>query len=1082
MTSITFIYTAQNKQYDIPIYELDTKSSILLRLASRISTLSKYIFIYDGLPVEFDTNQEYRFINILDYLFQNNLSFEDIYDILAKDSILEQQNLDLYNDILLPHVSYLSTLDTDIDQAFVILLVNDSITKTDAFEQDIDIESLYNDKIYKDILKNVESVQTEAKKQETTFDKFINTVAIAYTQFQVESVKYEALMEVKVSLNQVFNMIKLLPDIPFCTMSNIFKIYNNFSVPDESWHITTDDIIYIKVKEGDATFRNVIMGLSGSILKIFIHTSNDISKEESLSNVLRIIPDLEYTNVDISANNLIGNYEIPTLSFNNYLLTDIILNDPNFSSFITVDETRDLNKKNNSLFGYYSTGTTTEYLSFNMIPRLSDTNTPYIRVHVNCNSVNILEKFQDVLGKLLTLYKDQEESLFAFYKKYIPDFILETTILPIIPKKVTLKTVAPEIFINGYSTRCSVKPDIIPDDNISQYNNVMIFPNKDSSLKQRNYVCKNGYYPGIRPNPLENSDKVPYLPCCYKKDYSNEKGSLYRHYFYDEELKTKNTKQQNIINTVKLVGENIFGVLPTELNKTFSIFDIDYDTRYLRVGVKNSSYTLIQCILTALSLDTTIEDVIEQITRSEYISISKQEMYDYTNGQIKATIRDTNQYFNGRLFGSVLEIYFQCNVYIFTKDGTLLLPRSYQGYYKNKLRYEKSVYIYESWGSKSDNVKEPRYELVINTKDNDTIPSISSVTKVFDAQHSLVKNTQKYYKQILNYKVYSDKYTPFTLNSQEIVIKSQYIDKYGKCRYVNIVHKGKKGVFITDPCQPLLVKNVQYKIRKMNVSDILDFNWEIIEQSIVYDTVKQVTCLVANSTVSIPVVDTAPINDIPVVNSIKYIDSNTSGFESYLKHKRIARYVKEYTYWLYSTHVETKGPISVENFARKYLSINKDFVYDYIPSNFTVNNSGIMNNKKIIVKSQACLDKLIYNLKLWIYNNPKKIREYHTYKTIPSYYLDITDYDKYPNQLLVFGADNISKIEQLSEVYTSPNSSIKTRYFLYYNNTINIAYNVTDLSLFSNNTIYVNNKKIQEGQDRDVYILENNNTYTVLNF
>ena len=116
-----------------------------------------------------------------------------------------------------------------------------------------------------------------------------------------------------------------------------------------------------------------------------------------------------------------------------------------------------------------------------------------------------------------------------------------------------LRNIDPDVFNANYTRKCIHPPTYIEEDevqeNINNGKKVMMFPKeitKDSIPK--NYICNyDDYkYPGLRNNPFDNAKIFPFIPCCYKKDQSQIKGSRYRNYYFDEPVAEKDMKQQGI--------------------------------------------------------------------------------------------------------------------------------------------------------------------------------------------------------------------------------------------------------------------------------------------------------------------------------------------------------------------------------------------------------------------------------------------------------------------------------------------------------------------------------------------------------
>ena len=174
---------------------------------------------------------------------------------------------------------------------------------------------------------------------------------------------------------------------------------------------------------------------------------------------------------------------------------------------------------------------------------------------------------------------------------------------------------------------------------------VMVYPKEEiNGIIPRNYVCDHpkDIYPSIRDNPLSNNDIVPYLPCCYPKNHEDKPGSIYRHYYYEEELKVKEDKsQQDIIVTYKFAPKDQYGKLPEDIEKILNIFKKSDKFTFVRKGVSDSPSSFLECVVEGMYEETKflkkndterreyIINTRKKMSSYSYAATAKQEMYDY---------------------------------------------------------------------------------------------------------------------------------------------------------------------------------------------------------------------------------------------------------------------------------------------------------------------------------------------------------------------------------------------------------------------------------------------------------------------
>ena len=249
-------------------------------------------------------------------------------------------------------------------------------------------------------------------------------------------------------------------------------------------------------------------------------------------------------------------------------------------------------------------------------------------------------------------------------------------------------------------------------------------------------------------------------------------------------------------------------------------------------------------------------------------------------------------------------------------------------------------------------------------------------------------------------------------------IISQLIDSYGKTRRLNIEFKKHIICLITNPIQPInIIETTSKLITKtpLNIAMIFikELNIELKYQTTVDKKTIELNGILGNVQVSIPIEETNILDNIPEQkdNQSFTINSQSSILEQYNKNKKLARYLMEYTIWMYSKYLNkdthTHGVKTLGIFAKTLFKIDPKFKYGYVSKAFKVDNSSLGKNNLIIVHNLDTLKRLIYFLKLCCQRNLGDVLNYHKRVFIQNYYVDITDFTQHPNQVILFGEESI---------------------------------------------------------------------------
>jgi len=743
------------------------------------------------------------------------------------------------------------------------------------------------------------------------------------------------------------------------------------------------------------------------------------------------------------------------LRMNTYVFSDLVMNNSLFSSLISIDESLKATKKKaestqpwlHILFNHPKTGRITagiyqlnsdgsdpnlkEYENENVIDR----GDPYIRIRVNGRDDKSITLFKGMMSKYFDLYNENWEEIVNFYKQYIPDFgnVGEDSDIKETKKKKTSQ-VAPGVYIEGYSRYCPVDrmPIVLNEKEARDNENVMVFPREkkdwkipfpSDGAKKRYYTCTNPDYPypGLRENILKNKDEYPYVPCCFKINQKEKKGSLYRKYFFEEEIhRAKDKKQQDLILTNKILDADVYGKLPSELRNFFDVLDSSSESEYLRHGVPRNKDSFLKCI--EKSIDKKISR--EKLSKPEVAVLAKQCLYDMDVSQISKNILNPDVYLDPKKYVQLIETYLDCNIILFDSRG-LIFPRSLQGYY-NSEKKGKYILIYEHFGSEADKAEYPQCEIIgkWNKRDNVYLLNFESDDKIIRELKKIISESRKEWTltDIIDNVV-------FNLNKVESGIQGQVIDYYGKTRRVDVIWNKDKITLLTSPIAPLQVEEISGDINVNLVSPNVCLKFmKDIGGRLLYKTLDigdenrclELNFLVGNVLVNVPIDGSKVDLKIEKRYKLHYIleKSDTSAIQTYNRNKRIARYITEYIIWLFSNWLyekeitdDSKLKDSIfEKFINSSLVVNPDFKYSdgEIPITFS-KESPLMYKKKLVLNSPELLKRIVYVLKLYSKSDPKNFFSYRERTRISQYYLDITDFDVKKGQVILQGSEIVER-------------------------------------------------------------------------
>ena len=584
----------------------------------------------------------------------------------------------------------------------------------------------------------------------------------------------------------------------------------------------------------------------------------------------------------------------------------------------------------------------------------------------------------------------------------------------------------------------------------------MIYPENNKYTKQLNLICdfeknkdensKLYIFPGLRENIYDGSNKlINHIPCCFK-NVQLIPGEIDKY-----NISTKDTNENsNIIKTKKTCNFGQLGFLVENLDNLFRILDIS-DNNYYRLGssqigrtfTDNDINSFISCLILSLypdieknSMEKTtlmIKEDIKNNLLNDTISynVCKQQCYDMDKNEIISYFDEySDKYIDPKLFYRIFEIYFDCNIILLSdgidQNGTILIPRYSDNFIYEKYNVTKKfVIIYEHMGGESEYLKFPRCELIVSTRDE------------FRLNRDFDYDKDEIIKKII--KIYINFIKSFSLNTRikmisqslfkfdNIELLHQVIDNSGKTRIIRMKYKDLKFDIITEPIPPLNLNDKKFnlsdiiKLDEKNAFNILTLfnskiNKIIINESnkivMFYFEYKGVTLSIPTNYISYSEkysIYTSEKNNIIYDMNMKETDI----IEKYNKNKKIARYLREYTIWLFSRYINSINIKNVEDeniifFSDNYFKIVPNINYDdFIPNiNFDQNNK-IFDGKSILVQNEEIKLRLIYSLRIACKREYNKVLNYHKMVHIVYYYLDLGDFDLVQTQLLLYKKKSI---------------------------------------------------------------------------
>jgi len=943
------------------------------------------------------------------------------------------------------------------------------------------------DKLYKEIILNKKDAQKIRKEFSQERIKYINSKLILKS-LNIDEI--ELFERIKLTTDVPFicinsfikNLKSFIPPDEFFENNepdilNVFVFNKKFSTEENSKNPNSYSILKISRNINDIEIQ------IDSKIDDF-NKNEDVLEEVIIERVVRslnineLIPKIE---VEIIPQYEKGEFYVAFPKLSRIVLQDIIMIDLFISKMFAVNEfITTFNKRGGVSMAYLPSNNgikndiTTCTLSNNIV---SSFNKRYVRTlkfgtifaNISFKTKNkyTLSILKECIAHLFNMYKKTGEDVEEVYKKIDCNFSDDKKIIEkkefekTKEKTYKLKDYLPQIFVADYSANCGKTPNIIEDEEEAKERleeegegRIMKYP-LFGEFDSYYYACDNHKehkYPGLKQTNISEY----LLPCCFKKDQTeDESKKTPLRYIYEndkdwkeklEEEETKEfekTKKIKIYTTTRVMKVGNVGLLGPTINKLFNY--IDNQNKYYRCGVNIGINSCIEAILRATSsikLDKMTksrrEDELMKYRQNLESVILKgggaQNTYSHSLLSLQNILRDSNKFLDVRLFSSALQDLFNCYIVLLkvskkNPNGELISPYFINNLYliTGKRDYRYTVILYETTGTRIDNLQYPHYEFICKY---DTEKKKSSSN--FSSKDSMIQNL---------FKVYDNMYMKFSkeLNTKirgnpfETSIKSQKQDSFGKIKIITFVD----GVnILIQPIDsiptnlPTMTENITTQLKPIPYEKAIKFlenegiNIKNVEVVFVKDNAIGIKCNKNDIDFYIPIIPTSEyaFNNVSYSSISPSFIMDVNALDTFSLREKAARCLFSLCLYLFSKYIKNKS-IKDDDLLQTILDFKRDIIEvdenikedDYSKINRNIQNNKMIINNKILLNSKDLVKKVLYNLFITTRQNSEYVKEYCNLEYIPDFYTNFRDFQRDEDSLIFISFHSIKKWKQAVE-------------------------------------------------------------------
>lgn len=788
---------------------------------------------------------------------------------------------------------------------------------------------------------------------------------------------------------------------------------------------------------------------------------------ERIINALNIATEIPEINCEIIPQYYKGDFYIPNLSISRLVMQDIIMNNDFISKMFVVNEQFTTISKKGGISVVYlpSDNENKNFITSFTITNgvVSSANKRFIKgtplrlgdiflgISFKTKNNYTLGILKECMSQMIAIYKKNEKEVIEEYKVNDCDFSTESKLIDNIEKievkkagkkSLKLRDYLPDVFVTNYPAVCGKQPYIVEDEDeagerIEKGEDIMKYP-LYNEFEEYYYSCNNhkeeGFiYPGLKKTRLSEY----LLPCCFTTPQSEKslRGMYEKGIEEEEEKEKKKEADFKIYKTSKIMPVGGVGFLSVNIDKLFSI--IDPSNTYLRSGVSVGVNSCLEAIIRASQTEEQINKLSKK-DREKYLEdyrkriidvinkgASSQNTYQYSTQSLIDFIR-SDSFLDIRLLQDALEDLFQVHLLVFqvnkeNLEGELIPPYYINNLYTlmQKRKYRYTVILYETMGSRIDNLFYPHYEFISRYR-----PNFKKISSVFPTDDIISNSLNDIYEGMF-IKYSKQLNTKLLENPFNTPIRSQRSDSSGKIRVLSFTDGTSIFVqpmdslpssFIQDNRNAELVPvNYEKALSFLEKESVKDYIFAVVQ-----DNVVGINASKNNLRFYIPIIT---VNNIEFINTVSNVPAPSFILDediitSFAKREKSARNLIAVCMYLFSSYISSnKKSIeddallqTVIDFRNDKISIDaniKEEEYSNIQRKFV--NNRFISEDKIVVKSKEIEKKIVYSLFVKTRQNSEYIRNYSTLEFIPDFYQDERDFTKDESSLLFISIQAIDR-------------------------------------------------------------------------
>ena len=972
----------------------DTKETVIARIALQMKTHPSLLIFPDPLEMKLLESQDNVSITALDF-----------YQVILKG--VNEGKFDFYSNLPEHYRSQLPYSREDIFREWLRILI-------ERHKIDADFESILSI-LYADILGNLEIDQfiregtpfnklisnflEEQALFEAKFDDFTNLKSVITTRFTITKTTIEVAFQTDYDLTELFDQCKVSLFIPYLNINNFHKAHQTLKNIPEEWTGSLPEIVrfFIRHSEDGYDFEKHysegLMTVENGEYKISLETPIEarLNPETLLRKIFECFnlgsPDMK----KVAQKSINAMFYIPHQRFSPVLFRDVIMNNPLLSSMCYSDESARLGRFRTGLSFFYHPVNLPQKIMISMIEGIADAkdfqkdqlnfpvNSVYVKMRLHhAPNQAIAEDLMRFLGRLFTIYNQEEPKLISYYQTYLNvdqfDFKKDVDIVKVGGNR--LQDLLPSIFRSGYPRSCQHPPiinkDIPPEPYQGNYivrhpvyREAILFPKTKEEGPQNWFVCEEGY-PGLKKNNLDNASEFPYLPCCYKNSQIGKKNMIS---YYQNISKEDEKTFTHILKTPKFLSENELGYLPTDIFNFFRLV-IPIEILYFRKGTPRGKDVFFRAVAKALNKKYDPSMITEKL-----LLFDRQSNYTQTFTELLQEVKN-GVYLEPRKYLRTAEELFDCSIFLFSRskenEVKMVLPY-YEHFYASFPKEKQSVVILEHFGTESDAAEYPQCELIVaGDKNQQHLFYPKEITVLLDQAQN----------KILSFHLIDNPYKmPTREQNLPSGIKFQFIDDFGKTRGIQIEYQGSRLNILTGPLPILHVP--QLKSYTNNDADlaqkyIQEHKWTILKEENGYIFTQSPEGYIYQFPIKI---------------------GQVSNYLSTQQAKRIARLLSEYSLYLFSKFCfEQKlecNPQNLERFFTEKTIVLQEVngvSYQYPRTYRRFEKVPWLKDGKLILNSSKLIPGLKYNLRLNMLRNLSTVINYHHQIFFKNFFLEKSDF------------------------------------------------------------------------------------------